>query len=82
MGRRNSKEGDFLSVLANPVNIRKSSAPPLNRQISLSSMRPFTDDDDDAAGPGRRSPSQLTPIIERKNRDTILSFEDELFRRK
>lgn len=37
--RRNSKEGDFLSVLANPVNIRKSSAPPLNRQISLSSMR-------------------------------------------
>jgi len=80
--RRNSKEGDFLSVLANPVNIRKSSAPPLNRQISLSSMRPFTDDDDDAAGPGRRSPSQLTPIIERKNRDTILSFEDELFRRK
>ena len=37
--RRNSKDGDFLSVLANPVNIRKSSAPPLNRQISLSSMR-------------------------------------------
>ena len=38
--RRNSKEGmDFLSVLANPVNIRKSSAPPLNRQISLSSMK-------------------------------------------
>ena len=37
--RRSSKDGDFLSVLANPVNIRKSSAPPLNRQISLSSMR-------------------------------------------
>ena len=38
--RRNSKEGtDLLSVLANPVNIRKSSAPPLNRQISLSSMK-------------------------------------------
>ena len=38
--RRNSKEGmDFLSVLANPVNIRKSSAPPLNRQISLSSLK-------------------------------------------
>jgi len=78
--RRNSKDGDFLSVLANPVNIRKSSAPPLNRQISLSSMRPFIDDDDTASG--RRSPSQLTPIMERKNKDTILSFEDELFRRK
>ena len=38
--RRNSKEGtDLLSVLANPVNIRKTSAPPLNRQISLSSMK-------------------------------------------
>ena len=38
--RRNSKEGtDLLSVLANPVNIRKSSAPPLNRQISLSSLK-------------------------------------------
>lgn len=38
--RRNSKEGTgLLSVLANPVNIRKSSAPPLNRQISLSSMK-------------------------------------------
>ena len=38
--RRNSKEGtDLLSVLANPVNIRKHSAPPLNRQKSLSSMR-------------------------------------------
>jgi len=78
--RRNSKEGDFLSVLANPVNIRKSSAPPLNRQISLSSMRPFVEDEDTASG--RRSPSQLTPIMERKNKDTILSFEDELFRRK
>ena len=38
--RRNSKEGtDLLSVLANPVNIRKHSAPPLNRQKSLSAMR-------------------------------------------
>ena len=38
--RRNSKEStDLLTVLANPVNIRKSSAPPLNRQISLSSMK-------------------------------------------
>ena len=38
--RRNSREGtDLLSVLANPVNIRKSSAPPLNRQMSLSSMK-------------------------------------------
>ena len=38
--RRNSKEGtDLLSVLAHPVNIRKTSAPPLNRQISLSSMK-------------------------------------------
>jgi len=79
--RRNSKEStDLLTVLANPVNIRKSSAPPLNRQISLSSMKPFKDDDDERDG--RRSPSQLTPIIERKNKDTVLRFEDELFKKK
>jgi len=84
--RRNSKEGtDLLSVLANPVNIRKTSAPPLNRQISLSSMKPFDDDDRDSR---TRSPSHLTPIIERKNKtskngkDTVLNFEDEIFRRK
>merc|ERR1719297_465846 len=47
--RRNSKEStDLLTVLANPVNIRKTSAPPLNRQISLSSMKPFDDDDRDS----------------------------------
>lgn len=78
--RRNSKEGmDFLSVLANPVNIRKSSAPPLNRQISLSSLKPFDDSDRDKR---TRSPSHLTPILERKKKDTVLKFEDEILKRK
>lgn len=78
--RRNSKEGTgLLSVLANPVNIRKSSAPPLNRQISLSSMKPFDDSDRDRR---TRSPSHLTPIIERKNKDTVFKFEDEILKRK
>ena len=103
--RRNSKEGtDLLSVLANPVNIRKHSAPPLNRQKSLSSMKvfkihinqsqarlvmysytmtysPFQPFEDDERN-GPQSPTHLTPIIERKNKDTVLSFEDELFKRK
>jgi len=78
--RRNSKEGTgLLSVLANPVNIRKSSAPPLNRQISLSSMKPFDDSDRDKR---TRSPSHLTPILERKNKDTVFKFEDEILKRK
>ncbi len=36
--RRNSKDNDFLSVLTNPVNIRRVSAPPISsRQRSFSS---------------------------------------------
>ena len=48
-------------------------------------LQPFDDDDRDSR---TRSPSHLTPIIERKNKtskngkDTVLNFEDEIFRRK
>jgi len=75
--RRNSKDTDFLSVLANPVNIRRSSAPPVRtRQTSLSSIK-LKDEDDDYE-------PHLTPIIERKNgrpftkKDTVLQFENEM----
>ena len=43
-------------------------------------FQPF--DDDEHRSHRSRSPTNLTPIIERKNKDTVLSFEDELFRRK
>lgn len=80
--RRNSKDNDFLSVLANPVNIRRVSAPPTTRQRSLSAikLRPNEDPepDDDIS---------LTPILERKNnrpfvkRDTaVLLFENEILK--
>lgn len=77
--RRNSKDTDFLSVLANPVNIRRSSAPPVQtRQRSLSSIKLRPEDDEDQVEP------HLTPILERKNgrppfakKDTVLLFEDE-----
>jgi len=77
--RRSSKDTDFLSVLANPVNIRRSSAPPVQtRQRSLSSIKLRPEDDDDYTEP------HLTPIMERKNgrphfakKDTVLLFEDE-----
>lgn len=79
--RRNSKDKDFLSVLTNPVNIRRVSAPPISaRQRSLSSLQPFDDDDDTG------SPSHLTPIIERKvnkpfvKKDTVLNFENEILK--
>jgi len=79
--RRNSRDKDFLSVLTNPVNIRRVSAPPVGRQRSLSSIQPFDDDDDDTG-----SPSHLTPIIERKvnkpfvKKDTVLNFENEILK--
>jgi len=82
--RRNSRDKDFLSVLTNPVNIRRTSAPPIStRQRSLSSLQPFDDDEDDTD-----SPSHLTPIIERKvnkpfvKKDTVLNFENEILKQK
>lgn len=79
--RRNSRDKDFLSVLTNPVNIRRVSAPPIStRQRSLSSLQPFDDEDDSG------SPSHLTPIIERKvnkpfvKKDTVLNFENEILK--
>ena len=80
----------FPQVLANPVNIRRSSAPPVQtRQRSLSSIKvqslvfPFNlfflqlrpEDDED-------SDHNLTPILERKSgrqpftkKDTVLQLE-------
>jgi len=74
--RRNSKDSDFLSVLANPVNIRRSSAPPVQtRQRSLSSIKLRPEEDED-------SEHNLTPILERKSgrqpftkKDTVLQLE-------
>jgi hypothetical protein len=74
--RRNSKDSDFLSVLANPVNIRRSSAPPVQtRQRSLSSIKLRPEDDEE-------SEHNLTPILERKSgrqpftkKDTVLQLE-------
>lgn len=77
--RRNSRDKDFLSVLTNPAHIRRVSAPPAPRQRSLSSIKPFDDDDE---GNDSSSP-HLTPIIERKSnmkRDTVLNFENEILK--
>lgn len=46
--------------------------------MTYSPFQPFEDDERN----GPQSPTHLTPIIERKNKDTVLSFEDELFKRK
>jgi len=80
--RRNSRDKDFLSVLTNPAHIRRVSAPPAPRQRSLSSIKPFGDEDEEDDGPE----IHLTPIIERKNnrpfakRDTVLNFENEILK--
>jgi len=81
--RRNSKDKDFLAVLTNPTHTRRVSAPPAPRQRSLSSIKPFGDEDEEDDGP---SPT-LTPIIERKNnrhfvnkKDSVLTFENEILK--
>ena len=48
-------------------------------KINPKYFQPFDDSDRDKR---TRSPSHLTPILERKKKDTVLNFEDEILKRK